>query len=96
MARPFDDVAQAFMMGFPTSSAMHLLEVPIVPRKWGIICLVFNIFPPGIGTMVAAGNQESVKHFVFGLLQFLFFWTLVGWIWSIWWGINIFRHSTRA
>src|SRR5688572_4460330 len=71
-------------------------DVPVVPRKpWGVICLVSNILP-GFGTMIAAGNQESVKHFIIGLLQFLLFWTVIMWVWSIVMGVQIFLNSEHA
>lgn len=73
---------------------MGFFEVPTVQRSpWGIICLVCNILLPGTGTLVAAGNAGSVKHFVFGLLQLLLFWTVLAWVWSIVWGILIFVRS---
>lgn len=68
-----------------------MVHVPVVRRKpWGIICLVMNIFLPGTGTMMAASNQEVPRYFVFGLLQLLLFWTVVGWVWSIVVGVLIF------
>ncbi len=68
--------------------------VPIVTRSpWGIACLVLNILLPGTGTMVAAGNQESKKYLIFGIVQLLTFWTLVAWAWSIIVGVLIFVKS---
>lgn len=70
-------------------------HVPTVRRKpWGIICLVLNILPPGLGTMLAAARQEDTRNFVYGLIQFLG-WPLafIPWVWSIVWGVLIFMKS---
>jgi hypothetical protein len=73
---------------------MAFADVPVVTRKpWGIICLVMNVILPGTGTMIAAGNQEDVKHWVFGLVQMLLFWTVLPWVWSIVWGVLILLKS---
>ncbi len=68
--------------------------VPIVTRKpWGIICLVLNIFLPGTGTMVAAGNQEDKTYLIFGVIQLLTSILLIGFLWSIVTGVLIFMKS---
>ncbi len=68
--------------------------VPIVTRKpWGLACLVLNIFLPGSGTFVAAGNQENLRYMVYAILQALTFWMLVGWVWSIVTGVMIYMRS---
>ena len=71
-----------------------MVHVPVVPRKpWGVICLVMNILLPGTGTMIAAGNQENTKYFVYGLVQLLTFWTLVTWAWSVVVGVLVLLKS---
>ena len=73
---------------------MGAFTVPIVDRKpWGIICLVMNVFFPGTGSLIAAGNMEDIRTFVFGILQMLLTLILIGWLWSIIWGILIFVRS---
>ncbi len=68
--------------------------VPIVTRKpWGIACLVLNIFLPGTGTLVAAGNQEDKKYLIIGIAQILTTLIIVGALWSIVTGIMIFVKS---
>ena len=56
-----------------------------------IILFLLNIFFPGWGSMISACCCKDGFHtnaFVFGLLQFLFSWAILPWIWSIvhgWW-----------
>jgi len=59
-------------------------------------CLCLNIFLPGFGTMLnscAGGAGFSGLGFIYGLLQLLFAVTLIGWIWSIFYGFEIVRKS---
>ena len=61
-----------------------------------IVCLLLNIFIcPGLGTMVhACMGHDAGQGIIYGLLQFLttpFF--LVGWIWSIVYGVKIVQKS---
>jgi hypothetical protein len=72
---------------------MGFFDVPSVERKpWGYICAISNLLP-GIGTLVMAGRSGSVKQYVFGMVQFLLFWTLICWVWSLVWGVLIFLKS---
>eukprot|EP00347_Sterkiella_histriomuscorum_P002934 403366230 len=50
-----------------------------------VICLLFNIFIPGVGTMInaCAGTQYVGKGICYGLLQMLLAGLLIGWI-CIW------------
>lgn len=72
-----------------------MVHVPVVRRKpWGILCLVMNLLPlSGIGTMMAAANQENTKYFVYGVLQFLLGIMIVGWVWGVVMGVMIFLKS---
>ncbi|XP_078492007.1 protein stum homolog [Ciona intestinalis] len=78
--------------------------IPIVPSCISWLCLLFNLFTPGIGTFIMAicalcgCKTNSVKpnkckdfalNILCGFLQLLLAIILVGWIWSIYWGINI-------
>lgn len=73
------------------------MVTPIVTRKpWGVICLVMNILLPGTGSMIAGGNQEDIKYYIYGVVQLVLLWTLVAWAWSIVMGILIFLRSEPA
>ena len=69
-----------------------------VDKDMGIICLILNCIPftSGVGTMVSAcanpGEMNS-NALLFGILQLLTAFLLVGWIWSIIHGVWIFQKS---
>ena len=54
-------------------------------RCLAITCLILNIFFPGVGTMVSAcgGKDFNSDALIFGILQLLTAFLIVGWIWSI-------------
>lgn len=60
-------------------------KIPVVPRLTAILLLVVNIFFPGWGTFALAFFTENhVCYFILiGLLQFILFPILIGWIWAI-------------
>ena len=61
------------------------------------LCLLLNIFLPGVGTIL---NGCLGVHFVeglcYGLLQILLTPLLIGWIWSIVYGIKIVQLSGKG
>ncbi|MGB1696983.1 MAG: hypothetical protein ACPHK8_01130 [Thermoplasmatota archaeon] len=71
-------------------------HVPKVDSTMGIIALILNIIPiPGLGTIIAGvvSGNDVVKHVIIGVLQLVFSFLLIGYIWSIVWGIFIFLES---
>ncbi|XP_071962884.1 protein SPEC3-like [Antedon mediterranea] len=76
--------------------------IPAMHIAMAVVCLIFNIFIPGFGTIMAAfavfccantGQSGGGKvgtfclNFWVGLLQLATCWIfLIGWIWSIMWG----------
>ena len=64
-----------------------------------VVCLILNCIPflCGIGTMISAcmGKEFNCTALVFGLLQWLLEFILVGWIWSIIHGIKLLDISIR-
>ncbi len=70
----------------------------IVPVKdpLHIVLLILNILLPGIGTIAngCMGSSISGCQIVIGLLQMcLSPVLLIGWFWSIWWGVIIYQRS---
>eukprot|EP00768_Dysnectes_brevis_P009400 gnl/Dysnectes_brevis/9434_a17538_202.p1 GENE.gnl/Dysnectes_brevis/9434_a17538_202~~gnl/Dysnectes_brevis/9434_a17538_202.p1 ORF type:complete len:129 (+),score=6.37 gnl/Dysnectes_brevis/9434_a17538_202:127-513(+) len=61
-----------------------------------IVCLIINIFLPGFGTLLASIRVCSGRVALIGLLQFLLTIILIGWIWSIIYGLLLVRHSKRG
>lgn len=71
-----------------------MVNLPSIKRRpWGIIVLVMNVLLPGSGTFIAAGNMEERRLFVHGVLQVVLTVVLVGWLWSIVWGVLLFVKS---
>ena len=69
---------------------------PVI-RELAIFLLLLNIFLPGLGTTINQCMGEGPflwRGWLVGLAQailaplFLF-----GWLWSVWWGIEIMRKS---
>mmetsp|Transcript_58517 Transcript_58517/g.143478 ORF Transcript_58517/g.143478 Transcript_58517/m.143478 type:complete len:99 (-) Transcript_58517:299-595(-) len=68
-------------------------SVPSVPRMQGLISLLLNIFFSGMGSVFAGLVANDMATTTIGILQFFLWPTLIGWIWSVWWGILIFNKS---
>ena len=64
-----------------------------------VVCLVLNCIPftSGVGTMISAcaGGDFNCNALVFGILQWLLWFLLIGWIWSIVHGIWLLDAAKR-
>mmetsp|Transcript_37517 Transcript_37517/g.36072 ORF Transcript_37517/g.36072 Transcript_37517/m.36072 type:complete len:91 (-) Transcript_37517:37-309(-) len=61
-----------------------------------LICLILNIFWPGLGTIInALYGEQMCAGIIYGLLQMLTCVILVGWIWSIVYGCKILEKSKQ-
>ncbi|XP_070577371.1 protein stum homolog [Ptychodera flava] len=84
--------------------------VPCMPLPIAIICCLLNICTPGIGTLISAftvfccgktGNPERAPcvdfwlNILSALLQIITFPVIVGWIWSIFWGMTFVTLSAE-
>ncbi|XP_071492645.1 protein SPEC3-like [Diadema antillarum] len=83
--------------------------IPAMPIALAVVCLILNIFLPGIGTIVAGfsvfccanpGQSDEGKvgtmclNFWVGILQlFLVLIFFIGWVWSIMWGVAFIALS---
>ncbi|CAF1187213.1 unnamed protein product [Adineta steineri] len=80
--------------------------VPQMPRALASICFVLNLILPGTGTLISAfavfccGKHDYEKNIVAclynllaALLQIATIFLLVGWIWSVRWGILFIQLS---
>ena len=73
------------------------LDIVKVDDSWGIVLLIVNIFFPGIGTIINSlmGDKVHVTTLIVGILQLVLAGFIIGWIWSIWWGVLIYQKSRR-
>lgn len=78
-------------------------EVFVVKPNWHIVCMVLNFVLPGFGTMLSAFgclrlSAYKNKHFsggtfCDGMMQFYLAPLIFGWIWSILYGLAIYRRT---
>eukprot|EP00347_Sterkiella_histriomuscorum_P014763 403359625 len=60
------------------------------------LCLVLNIFIPGSGTILnACCGRHCAAGVLYGVCQFFLTVLLIGWIWSIMYGIKILQKSGK-
>ena len=65
-------------------------------KKWGCLFLILNILIPGIGTIFAVIKYNSpCNQFLFGLFQLLLSGAVIGYVFSIIWGIRMYCFSVR-
>ena len=84
-----------------TKEAASTCKKAVVPldHTLAVVCLVLNCIPftSGIGTMISAcaGGDFNCNALVFGILQWLLWFLLIGWIWSIVHGIWLLDAAKR-
>ena len=84
------------------------LRIPQVRRSSAIAYLVINCVIPGrttfrastvgLGTVIASWTDVEYHGWdwaviITGILQFGLAWIIIGWAWSIWWGIRMFQDA---
>ncbi|CAF3750190.1 unnamed protein product [Rotaria sp. Silwood1] len=88
------------------TQGMFRRAVPHMPRALACICFILNLVLPGTGTLISAfavfccGKHDYEKNIVAffynilaAILQSATIFLLVGWIWSIRWGILFVQLS---
>lgn len=70
--------------------------IPTTSKCMAIVLLVLNVIWPGLGTAIMGCLSPNflVENLVIALLQFLLLFCLIGWIWSIMWGVFCLMKST--
>lgn len=69
-------------------------EIPSTDTVVAVILLIINIFFPGWGTFVMAFiGGFKVRTLLVGIVQFFTAFIIIGWIWSIWWGILLLQRA---
>ncbi|HUR69725.1 MAG TPA: hypothetical protein VM370_10820 [Candidatus Thermoplasmatota archaeon] len=68
-------------------------QSPIVEKSNAILCLVINVFLPGIGTIVGGvmGNKPLIGR---GIAQLLLSLIIVGWVWALVTGVQMLQNAT--
>lgn len=68
-------------------------QSPVIEKTNALLCLVINIFVPGIGTIVAGvmGNKPLIGR---GIAQLLLAFIFVGWIWAIVSGVQFVQNAS--
>ena len=71
-------------------------NLPSLNPALAVLLLVVNIFLPGVGTMILGciNGACNWQHIIVGVLQMITAGIIVGWIWSIWWGILLVQRSS--
>ena len=86
-------------MADTTKQAVGSCKASVVKldRTLAIVCLILNCIPftSGVGTMISActGKDFNCNALLYGILQLLLTFILVGWIWSIVHGIWLLDAS---
>ena len=82
-----------------------ITDVPKLKGPWQYICFVLNVIIPGnlyhilrisgSGTMIVScfSDKWSKTLFMVGVFQLFLAYILVGWLFSIYWGVLIVRKS---
>lgn len=84
------------------SSCVDSIEA--VPSPFCYLLFVLNLLLPGDsliqclgwGTFIMSLTHKggiNVTQLIIGIIQFVFCWTLVCWIWSVVWGVLIIRKG---
>ena len=78
--------------------------IQIVDDPWHVVQMVLNILSPGLGTIIngcqccceCCGVRECRwSAFFIGLLQDISSLIIIGWIWSIFWGVLIYQKTAN-
>lgn len=74
-------------------------DIPLVKGDIALVCLLLNIFIPGVGTMVGAYHNVSGymgSTCCHGILQMLLTVVVAGTVWSIITGVRIYQKSQQV
>ena len=79
--------------GYSFSSLLN--KIPVLPTSIAVLLLILNIFFPSSGTfyMACIGDKFRKSQIFVGVLQLVTSFLIVGWIWSIYWGIIVVKKS---
>jgi uncharacterized membrane protein len=69
--------------------------IPTTSKCMAIVLLVLNCIWPGLGTAIMACmvREFMVENLVIALLQFVLAICVIGWVWSIIWGVFVLMKA---
>jgi len=71
----------------------------VLPYWLAIILLIINVVASGVGTLLSAIHPNAkgmrTKIVIIGLIQLIFLWTIVPWVWSVIYGALMVKHAER-
>lgn len=79
----------------PVTASKLIRTIPELPRGLAIMILLCNIFFPSSGTfyMGCIGDKVRSTQFMVAVFQLLTVPILIGYIWSVFWGIKALNKS---
>ncbi|CAN0219372.1 unnamed protein product [Ectocarpus sp. 12 AP-2014] len=78
-----------------TITRKTFIDPPVVRKPLAFVLLVVNIFVPGLGTFIAGFLTCTLKSAFTGVLQLVTAPIVVGWVWSIIWGWELWKQARR-
>ena len=77
---------------------MHVKCLTKLSQPCAIVILILDIIAPGFGTMCLGcfAKPDCGNAFLTGLLQSLTAFIIIGWIWSIYLGIQLVKISSMS
>lgn len=69
--------------------------IPVLPRSLAVMLLLCNIFFPSSGTffMACIGDKLRKTQFLIAVFQLITTFLIVGYVWSIVWGVYVVMKS---
>jgi hypothetical protein len=72
-------------------------EIPITNQLLSLTLLIINIFFPGIGTVIMSFlDGLKTRTLLVGIVQLFTSCIIIGYIWSIYWGIICIQKSKKS
>jgi hypothetical protein len=68
-------------------------SIPTLSENKAILFLFLNIFIPGLGTLFISFCPCLPRQTLIAFLQFFLAVLIVGWLWSVYWGMIMFQKA---
>ena len=88
-------MASALLSPPITSPTPPYPQVPVVEQGMAVLCLLANVFIPGLGTIVGGiiGGKPLIGR---GVAQFFLTLIIVGWVWGVVTGFQLLQNAVWA